>query len=208
MIWPNPATYPQDIAQSTFICPKQLPPEASIFPEKSFEFSRKFAILAGAAQNDVGFILDQMHTEAHKTHSNGSPHGAKHQGIKRECGRADPKSGGLKPQPPPRLYAESALLRRHWETGKATKRIDPQARRPALLDETPPVGCDGSRREDMTTEAQAIAAPQTKSVSSTLSIFAAAFIGLGIIAVAGHVQASTLHDAAHDVRHATGFPCH
>jgi len=33
-------------------------------------------------------------------------------------------------------------------------------------------------------------------------------LGLGIVVVAGHVQASTLHDAAHDVRHATGFPCH
>ena len=60
----------------------------------------------------------------------------------------------------------------------------------------------------MKTEAIAIAAPQTKSASSTLSILAAGFIGLGIIAIAGHVQAATLHDAAHDVRHATGFPCH
>lgn len=58
------------------------------------------------------------------------------------------------------------------------------------------------------TEARAIALPQTKSASSTLSILAAGIIGLGIIAVAGHVQAATLHDAAHDVRHATGFPCH
>lgn len=33
-------------------------------------------------------------------------------------------------------------------------------------------------------------------------------IGLGVIVVAGHLQAATLHDAAHDVRHATGFPCH
>ncbi|MDE4305821.1 CbtB-domain containing protein [Phaeobacter gallaeciensis] len=33
-------------------------------------------------------------------------------------------------------------------------------------------------------------------------------IGIGIIFVAGHVQANTLHDVAHDVRHATGFPCH
>ena len=57
-------------------------------------------------------------------------------------------------------------------------------------------------------QAAAIAAPQTKAASSTLSILAAGMIGLGIIAVAGHVQASTLHDAAHDVRHATGFPCH
>ena len=62
----------------------------------------------------------------------------------------------------------------------------------------------------MKTEAQAIAAtaPATKSATSTLSILAAGVIGLGIIAIAGHVQASTLHDAAHDVRHATGFPCH
>lgn len=41
-----------------------------------------------------------------------------------------------------------------------------------------------------------------------LAIAFAALIGLGMIYVAGHVQASTLHDAAHDVRHATGFPCH
>lgn len=53
----------------------------------------------------------------------------------------------------------------------------------------------------------AVAAP-AKTASSALSLLAAAFIGLGIIAVAGHVQAASLHDAAHDVRHATGFPCH
>ncbi|MFC3570888.1 CbtB domain-containing protein [Paracoccus simplex] len=33
-------------------------------------------------------------------------------------------------------------------------------------------------------------------------------IGFGLIFMAGLVQAETLHDAAHDVRHATGFPCH
>ncbi|MDE0850942.1 CbtB domain-containing protein [Yoonia sp.] len=60
----------------------------------------------------------------------------------------------------------------------------------------------------MKTKVIAIAAPQTKTISSTLSILAAGLLGLSIIAVAGHVQASTLHDAAHDVRHATGFPCH
>lgn len=56
--------------------------------------------------------------------------------------------------------------------------------------------------------AQAVAAPQTKSASNTLAILFAGVVGIGIIAVAGHVQAATLHDAAHDVRHATGFPCH
>ena len=36
----------------------------------------------------------------------------------------------------------------------------------------------------------------------------AALIGLAVIVAAGHVQSAALHDAAHDVRHATGFPCH
>lgn len=49
---------------------------------------------------------------------------------------------------------------------------------------------------------------QTAAKSTVLSIVAAMGLGLGIVTVAGHVQAATLHDAAHDVRHATGFPCH
>ena len=49
---------------------------------------------------------------------------------------------------------------------------------------------------------------QTKAKSSVLPFVAAIVLGFGIITVAGHVQAAALHDAAHDVRHATGFPCH
>ncbi len=51
---------------------------------------------------------------------------------------------------------------------------------------------------------------QTSAVagSSTLAVIFAAILGAAIITIAGHVQANTLHDAAHDVRHATGFPCH
>ena len=33
-------------------------------------------------------------------------------------------------------------------------------------------------------------------------------IGFCMIFVVGHVQAATIHHAAHDVRHAAGFPCH
>lgn len=33
-------------------------------------------------------------------------------------------------------------------------------------------------------------------------------IGVAVIMAAGFVQADALHDAAHDMRHATGFPCH
>ena len=51
----------------------------------------------------------------------------------------------------------------------------------------------------------------TQATTQTGGIVAAAVamvIGLGLITAAGHLQASTLHAAAHDVRHATGFPCH
>ena len=49
---------------------------------------------------------------------------------------------------------------------------------------------------------------QARTGSTIAAIIMAAVIGFGIIVVAGHVQAGALHDAAHDVRHATGFPCH
>lgn len=48
----------------------------------------------------------------------------------------------------------------------------------------------------------------TATTIGILPIALAALIGLGIVAVTGHVQAGALHDAAHDMRHATGFPCH
>lgn len=35
-----------------------------------------------------------------------------------------------------------------------------------------------------------------------------ALIGGALLFVAGHAQSATLHEAAHDIRHATGFPCH
>lgn len=49
----------------------------------------------------------------------------------------------------------------------------------------------------------------TKTATSTLAqVLMVACLGLGLLFVGGHAQSSTLHDAAHDVRHATGFPCH
>lgn len=50
----------------------------------------------------------------------------------------------------------------------------------------------------------------TKSTTGTrfMPALFAVILGLGVITLTGHVQASALHDAAHDVRHATGFPCH
>ena len=48
----------------------------------------------------------------------------------------------------------------------------------------------------------------TKGESRILPALVAAALGLGVIALAGHVQGRALHDAAHDMRHASGFPCH
>lgn len=56
----------------------------------------------------------------------------------------------------------------------------------------------------MTTQTATLAG----SKSVLLPIVTAALIGLAIITVSGHVQGETLHEAAHDVRHAAGFPCH
>ncbi len=57
-----------------------------------------------------------------------------------------------------------------------------------------------------------IAALQRKAIPGTSSrqvaILVCGILGLGLITVAGNVQASALHAAAHDVRHANGFACH
>lgn len=47
-----------------------------------------------------------------------------------------------------------------------------------------------------------------KAASGLASVLAMVVIGLALNFVAGHAQSATLHDAAHDMRHATGFPCH
>jgi cobalt transporter subunit CbtB len=49
----------------------------------------------------------------------------------------------------------------------------------------------------------------SKSVSErTFAGFAALFLGAFFIWGAGLANSQTLHDAAHDTRHAYGFPCH
>ena len=46
------------------------------------------------------------------------------------------------------------------------------------------------------------------SVSRIIPLIMAIMLGVSVLAVAGHAQSPTLHGAAHDTRHATGFPCH
>ncbi|MGJ8626870.1 MAG: CbtB domain-containing protein [Sulfitobacter sp.] len=56
----------------------------------------------------------------------------------------------------------------------------------------------------MTTMTKTLKASRARFVPALF----AAMIGVAMITLTGHVQAAALHDAAHDVRHATGFPCH
>lgn len=87
--------------------------------------------------------------------------------------------------------------------GKAKTCIDPRARRPALQGETNvPSGVTAWRKKMMTT----ISSVASKSVLAP--VLAMMVMGLALMFVAGHAQSSVLHDAAHDMRHATGFPCH
>ena len=62
--------------------------------------------------------------------------------------------------------------------------------------------------EDERMNATTLQTTQTRPATAMMAITGAALIGLMLMVLAGHVQAATLHDAAHDTRHATGFPCH
>ena len=48
----------------------------------------------------------------------------------------------------------------------------------------------------------------SSSMSRILPLIMAIMLGVSVLAVAGPAQSPTLHGAAHDTRHATGFPCH
>ena len=67
-----------------------------------------------------------------------------------------------------------------------------------------PVAGTGGKEDEMTTKTLT----RGRDLSVALPVLMAALLGLGIVVITGHVQAAALHDAAHDVRHATGFPCH
>jgi len=56
----------------------------------------------------------------------------------------------------------------------------------------------------MTTDTKTIAV----SIPSTASIVFVFFTGIALLFASGYAQASGLHDAAHDQRHAMAFPCH
>ncbi|MEQ8605089.1 MAG: CbtB domain-containing protein [Marivibrio sp.] len=58
--------------------------------------------------------------------------------------------------------------------------------------------------QTMTAKTGAVARPQTRLAAA---LFAALF-GALLVFGAGLANSSTLHNAAHDARHAFAFPCH
>ncbi len=53
-----------------------------------------------------------------------------------------------------------------------------------------------------------ISATSTSSTSVLLQLAAALFLGLVMVYAVGLSESSVAHNAAHDVRHANGRPCH
>lgn len=57
----------------------------------------------------------------------------------------------------------------------------------------------------MTTLTKSVASARESGLAAIALVFLA---GAGLLVAAGLAQASVLHDAAHDTRHAMAFPCH
>jgi len=60
----------------------------------------------------------------------------------------------------------------------------------------------------MHSHASTIAAPVSTTISRPLQIAGAILLGTVILFGAAFVQTSAVHNAAHDMRHSPGFPCH
>lgn len=51
-------------------------------------------------------------------------------------------------------------------------------------------------------------ATTTATISKPLQIAAAVLLGTVILYGAGFMSSAVMHNAAHDIRHSQGFPCH
>ena len=60
----------------------------------------------------------------------------------------------------------------------------------------------------MTTSTLNPVAVGTRASERLVAAALAAFLGLGLVFMAGFSPASALHNAAHDFRHTQNFPCH
>ena len=63
-------------------------------------------------------------------------------------------------------------------------------------------------RLDATTLSRSLAAAWPESLSRYTAAAFAAAIGLFLLYAVGFSHPEAIHEAAHDARHAAGFPCH
>lgn len=59
-----------------------------------------------------------------------------------------------------------------------------------------------------TTQSSSFAPVATRLNERLMAASLAAFLGLGLVFMAGFSPAIAFHNAAHDFRHAQNFPCH
>ena len=63
--------------------------------------------------------------------------------------------------------------------------------------------------QDQTSTAPAIhTVPISAAISKSVQLVSAMLLGIVILYGVGFVQTSAAHNAAHDMRHSQGFPCH
>jgi cobalt transporter subunit CbtB len=125
--------------------------------------------------------------------------------LKREWGRVD-RSRHLILNRPRDCKRQRLSIVPLGETLGRRKAADPRVRRPALQGETfMPSGV--TAKETKMTMTQTTTGAVAKSSVLMQAVFVA-LIGIVLVATAGLAQSDALHDAAHDVRHSTGFPCH
>lgn len=60
----------------------------------------------------------------------------------------------------------------------------------------------------MSTSSPFLALPRARVTSLAVSLMSAAVLGAVIVFASGFSQSQVAHNAAHDMRHANGFPCH
>jgi cobalt transporter subunit CbtB len=66
----------------------------------------------------------------------------------------------------------------------------------------------GGRETLMTTNTATLRASATTKSETLKAAFVAFILGLGLVYGAGFANIESVHDAAHDSRHALSFPCH
>ena len=111
---------------------------------------------------------------------------------------------GIQNQSRPRDCKWFGSVKYHWETGKVTDHHATSQETGLRSVSTPLSGVTGLGDRIMMTETKVIAV----STPATAGIALAFITGLTLLFASGYAQATALHDAAHDQRHAMAFPCH